>query len=144
MAPEQKVGTESLSPFGPARTTVDEKPLSEEELDLFTRYFHATLYLCLGMIYLKENPLLREPLKVEQLKRRLLGHWGSDAGQSFTYLHFNRLIKKYDLDAIFVAGPGKMPPNYIPCLPQRLSKSLLMSSFNFRSWSASSAIEFIP
>jgi xylulose-5-phosphate/fructose-6-phosphate phosphoketolase len=106
MAPEQKVGTESLSPFGPARTTVDEKPLSKEELDLYTKYFHASLYLCLGMIYLKENPLLREPLRVDQLKRRLLGHWGSDAGQSFTYLHFNRLIKKYDIDAIFVSGPG--------------------------------------
>jgi xylulose-5-phosphate/fructose-6-phosphate phosphoketolase len=106
MAPEQKVGTESLSPFGIARTTIDAQPLSKEEVELFTKYFHATLYLCLGMIYLKENPLLQEPLKVDMLKRRLLGHWGSDAGQSFTYLHFNRLIKKYDIDAIFVSGPG--------------------------------------
>ena len=62
------------------------------------------------MLYLKENPLLREPLKIEQTKPRLLGHWGSDAGQSFTYIHFNRLINKYDLNAIFVSGPGHGAP----------------------------------
>jgi xylulose-5-phosphate/fructose-6-phosphate phosphoketolase len=100
----------SLSPFGIARGAVSEEPLSKEELVKYTKYFHATLYLCLGMIYLKENPLLREPLKVEHFKRRLLGHWGSDAGQSFTYIHFNRLIKKYDLDAIFISGPGHGAP----------------------------------
>jgi len=101
-----KTTTESLSPFGNARSTINEKPLSKDEVEKMTSYFHATLYLCLGMIYLKDNPLLREPLKVDQLKKRLLGHWGSDAGQSFTYLHFNRLIKKYDIDALFVSGPG--------------------------------------
>jgi xylulose-5-phosphate/fructose-6-phosphate phosphoketolase len=62
------------------------------------------------MLYLKENPLLREPLKAEQTKPRLLGHWGSDAGQSFTYIHFNRLINKYDLNAIFISGPGHGAP----------------------------------
>ena len=56
------------------------------------------------MLYLKENPLLREPLKIEQTKPRLLGHLGSDAGQSFTYIHFNRLINKYDLNAIFITS----------------------------------------
>lgn len=104
--PIRSKGNESLSPFGTARATVEGQPLSEDEVDKMTRYFNATLYLCLGMIYLKTNPLLKEPLKKEHLKARLLGHWGSDAGQSFTYIHFNRLIKKYDIDAIYVSGPG--------------------------------------
>ena len=73
------------SVYGKTRSTVDTtEPLSKDELDKLTRYFHATLYLCLGMLYLKENPLLQEPLKKEHIKPRLLGHWGSDAGQSFT------------------------------------------------------------
>jgi xylulose-5-phosphate/fructose-6-phosphate phosphoketolase len=101
---------ETLSPFGIARTTVDEQPLSKDEVDKFTKYFHATLYLCLAMIYLKDNPLLEEPLKSDHFKKRLLGHWGSDAGQSFTYIHMNRLIKKYGLDALFISGPGHGAP----------------------------------
>jgi len=87
--------------------------LTKEELQSYTEYFYATMYLCLGMIYLKENPLLKEPLATDQLKARLLGHWGSDAGQSFTYIHMNRLIKKYDLNAIFVSGPGHGAPAVI-------------------------------
>ena len=59
-----------------------------------------------GMIYLRDNPLLREPLKPEHIKNRLLGHWGSDPGQSFIWVHLNRLIRKYDLDVIFISGPG--------------------------------------
>ena len=99
----------SLSPFGAARATIkDARVLSDDELKLYNRYMSACLYLCLGMIYLKENPLLKEPLKLEHLKSRLLGHWGSDAGQVFTYMHFNRLIKKYDLDAFFISGPGRL------------------------------------
>jgi xylulose-5-phosphate/fructose-6-phosphate phosphoketolase len=101
---------ETLSPFGIARATIKEQPLSKEEIDKFTRYFYATLYLCLAMIYLKDNALLEEPLKIDHLKKRLLGHWGSDAGQSFTYIHMNRLIKKYDLDVLFVSGPGHGAP----------------------------------
>jgi len=66
------------------RSTVKDKPWSSNEMDKLNRYFYATLYLCLGMLYLKEKPLLREPLKREHIKPRLLGHWGSDAGQSFT------------------------------------------------------------
>ena len=66
--------------------------------------------MCLGMIYLKHNPLLTEPLKKDHIKPRLLGHWGSDAGQSFTYIHMNRLIKKYNLNAFFVSGPGHGAP----------------------------------
>jgi len=76
-------------------------------------YCHATLYLSAGMIYLRDNPLLREPLKPEHVKRRLLGHWGSDPGMSLTYIHLNRLIKKYDLNVIFLAGPGHGAPALI-------------------------------
>ena len=79
-------------------------------MDKIDAYWRASLYLCVGMIYLKDNPLLQKPLKVEQTKARLLGHWGSDAGQSFTYTHFNRLINKYDLNAIFISGPGHGAP----------------------------------
>lgn len=105
-----EVSSLELSPFGPARSTVKDKPLSEDEVKKYDAYWKATLYLCLGMIYLRDNPLLREPLSLDHIKKRLLGHWGSDAGQSFTYLHFNRLIKKYDLDAIFISGPGHGAP----------------------------------
>src|SRR5260370_8774671 len=62
------------------------------------------------MVSQKATPLVREPLSLEHIKPRLLGHWGSDAGQAFTYIHFNRLIKKYDLNAIYISGPGHGAP----------------------------------
>ena len=77
-------GQAEWSVYGKTRSTVNGEPLTKDEIDKLTRYFHATLYLCLGMLYLKENPLLDEPLTTEHIKPRLLGHWGSDAGQSFT------------------------------------------------------------
>ena len=101
---------EAISPYGPARATVEGTPLSPDELHKIDAYWRASLYLCLGMLYLKANPLLREPLTLEHTKPRLLGHWGSDAGQAFTYIHFNRLIKKYDLNAIYISGPGHGAP----------------------------------
>jgi xylulose-5-phosphate/fructose-6-phosphate phosphoketolase len=101
---------ETISAYGKARSTVKGTPLTSDELRKIDAYWRATLYLSLGMLYLKENPLLRDPLKIEQTKPRLLGHWGSDAGQSFTYIHFNRLIRKYDLNAIFISGPGHGAP----------------------------------
>ena len=107
---EDKISNESISAYGPARSTVQGAPLSPKELDNIDAYWRATLYLCLGMLYLKDNPLLREPLTLDHTKPRLLGHWGSDAGQSFTYIHFNRLIKKYDLNAIYISGPGHGAP----------------------------------
>ena len=73
------------SVYTKTRSTIDEQPLSQDELEKTSKWMHASLYLCLGMLYLKENPLLQEPLKKEHIKPRLLGHWGSDAGQSFTY-----------------------------------------------------------
>jgi len=87
-----------------------EGPLDSEELRKIDAYWRASLYLCAGMIFLWDNPLLREPLKMEHIKKRLLGHWGSDAGQSFIWAHLNRLIKKYDLNVIFISGPGHGAP----------------------------------
>ncbi len=89
---------------------VPEGVLGPEELRKMDSYWRATLYLCVGMIYLRDNPLLREPLKIEQVKNRLLGHWGTDPGQSFTWVHLNRLIKKFDLNMIFISGPGHGAP----------------------------------
>jgi len=109
-APIETTSSQALSAYGPARSTITGQPLSSEELGKIDAYWRASLYLSMGMLYLKENPLLLEPLKHEHIKARLLGHWGSDAGQSFTYIHFNRLIKKYDLNAIFISGPGHGAP----------------------------------
>ena len=103
----------SISAYGPARSSVSGHPLEPDELHRMQRYWNATLYLSAGMIYLRDNPLLREPLKPEHVKRRLLGHWGSDPGMSLVYIHLNRLIKKYDLDVIFLAGPGHGAPALI-------------------------------
>jgi xylulose-5-phosphate/fructose-6-phosphate phosphoketolase len=99
-----------ISAFGKAKATVDGSPLSAEELRKIDAYWRACNYLAVGMIYLLQNPLLKEPLKTEHVKNRLLGHWGSDPGMSLTYIHLNRLIKKYDLNAIFVTGPGHGAP----------------------------------
>ena len=87
--------------------------LSTAELHNIDAYWRACNYLAAGMIYLRDNPLLREPLKASHVKQRLLGHWGSSPGLSFTYVHLNRLIKKYDLDAIFLAGPGHGAPGVL-------------------------------
>ncbi len=88
-------------------------PLSEEELQLMDAYWHACNYLSVGMIYLKDNPLLKEPLKPEDIKHRLLGHWGASPALSFVWVHLNRMIVKYDLDMIFMAGPGHGAPGVL-------------------------------
>src|SRR4030095_2245919 len=99
-----------ISAYGVARSTVEGRPLCPDELRKINAYWRASLYLSLCILSLKANPLLREPLTLEHTKARLLGQWGSDAGQSFTYIHFNRLIKKYDLNAIYISGPGHGAP----------------------------------
>src|SRR5579872_3087065 len=104
---------QELSPYSPTRSTVHGKPLTPEELHKIETYWHACNYLSLGMIYLQDNPLLKEPLKPEHIKNRLLGHWGSSPGLSFIYVHFNRLIKKHNLDMIFLAGPGHGAPGVL-------------------------------
>ncbi len=73
-------------------------------------YWRAANYLSVGQIYLLDNPLLREPLKLKHIKPRLLGHWGTTPGQNFVYVHLNRVIKKYDLDMIYISGPGHGGP----------------------------------
>jgi xylulose-5-phosphate/fructose-6-phosphate phosphoketolase len=103
----------SLSAYGVARSTVQGTPLSAEDLRKTHAYWRACNYLSLGMIYLQANPLLKEPLKPEHIKNRLLGHWGASPGLAFVYIHLNRLIKKYDLDMIFLAGPGHGAPGVL-------------------------------
>jgi xylulose-5-phosphate/fructose-6-phosphate phosphoketolase len=93
-----------------ASTLSAQTRLTADELRQLDAYWRACNYLSVGMIYLRANPLLREPLKPEHIKPRLLGHWGSDPGQSFTWIHLNRLIKKYELDVIFISGPGHGAP----------------------------------
>jgi xylulose-5-phosphate/fructose-6-phosphate phosphoketolase len=102
-----------ISPYGPTRATVEGTPLSAEELQKMDAYWCACCYLILGMLYLRENPLLRETLRVEHIKKRLLGHWGSSPGQSFVWTHLNRVIKKYDLNMIYVSGPGHGAPGVL-------------------------------
>ncbi len=87
--------------------------LTPAELKGLDGWWRACNYLAAGMIYLRDNPLLREPLKPEHVKLRLLGHWGSSPGLSFVYIHLNRLIVKHDLDAIFLAGPGHGAPGVL-------------------------------
>ncbi|KAF3889751.1 MULTISPECIES: phosphoketolase family protein [Nostocales] len=89
------------------------KPLSDDELQKMNAYWRAANYLSVGQIYLLDNPLLKEPLKVEHIKPRLLGHWGTTPGLNFIYVHLNRIIKKYDLDMIYIAGPGHGGPGIV-------------------------------
>src|SRR2546427_624419 len=96
-----------------AKTLATAERLSSEELRKVHAYWRACTYLAAGMIYLRSNPLLRDPLKPEHIKKRLLGHWGTSPGLSFMYVHLNRLINKYDLDAIFLAGPGHGAPGVL-------------------------------
>src|SRR6202163_426290 len=84
--------------------------LSEQELSHLDAYWRAANYLSVGQIYLLDNPLLREPLRPEHIKPRLLGHWGTTPGLNLIYAHMNRLIKAHELDAIFIAGPGHGGP----------------------------------
>jgi xylulose-5-phosphate/fructose-6-phosphate phosphoketolase len=93
-----------------AGTTEVLAPLGPEELRKINAYWRACNYLSAGMIYLRANPLLREPLKAEHIKNRLLGHWGSDPGQSLVWVHLNRLIRKYDLNVVYISGPGHGAP----------------------------------
>ena len=86
---------------------------TEEELQLLDAWWRAANYLAAGMIYLQDNPLLREPLKPVHIKNRLLGHWGASPGLAFMYTHLNRLIVRHELDAIFLAGPGHGAPGVL-------------------------------
>jgi xylulose-5-phosphate/fructose-6-phosphate phosphoketolase len=88
-------------------------PLKSEELRLIDAWWRACNYLSVGMIYLKDNPLLKEPLRTEHVKHRLLGHWGASPALSFVWAHLNRVIKRDDVDMIFMAGPGHGAPGVL-------------------------------
>ncbi|MBB2191705.1 phosphoketolase family protein [Gluconacetobacter azotocaptans] len=88
-------------------------PLSATEIGLFNRWWHAANYLSVGQIYLMANPLLREPLRLEHTKPRLLGHWGTTPGLNFLYLHLNRIIRARDANVLFIAGPGHGAPGIV-------------------------------
>jgi xylulose-5-phosphate/fructose-6-phosphate phosphoketolase len=98
---------------GSAKPVPPGEPLNSEELRKMHAYWRAANFLSVGQIYLYRNPLLREPLTLEHIKPRLLGHWGTTPGLNFVYLHMNRLIKKFDLNAIFVCGPGHGGPGMV-------------------------------
>lgn len=85
-------------------------PLSPEGLRKTNAYWRAANYLSVGQLYLHNNPLLKEPLRISDVKPMLLGHWGTTPGQNFIYVHLNRVIKKYDLDMIYISGPGHGGP----------------------------------
>src|SRR5690349_12447391 len=99
--------------FPPAEATVQANPLAPDELRRLDAYGRAANYLSVGQIYLYANPLLKEPLQLEHIKPRLLGHWGTTPGLNFIYVHCNRLIKKYDLDMIYICGPGHGGPGMV-------------------------------
>ncbi len=102
-----------LSEFGRARATVRGAPLAPDELAQLDEFWRACNYLALGMIYLRDNPLLREPLRPEHVKDRLLGHWGASPALSFLYTHLNRVIRAHQLDVLFMAGPGHGAPGVL-------------------------------
>src|SRR3989440_6236509 len=95
--------------------------LTQQELEKFSpqvlanmdRYWRAANYLSVGQIYLRDNPLLSGPLRIEHIKPRLLGHWGTTPGLNFIYLHMNRLIREHDLNAMFITGPGHGGPGIV-------------------------------
>ncbi len=96
-----------------ATVSAPSTPLSSEELRLLDAYWRASNYLAVGQIYLMDNPLLKEPLKLEHVKPRLLGHWGTSPGLNMIYTHMNRLIRLHDVNAIFITGPGHGGPSLV-------------------------------
>ena len=87
-------------------TCLEKQPLCQEMLDKINAYWRAANYLSAGQLYLLDNPLLKEPLTMDQIKKKIVGHWGTVPGQNFVYVHCNRVIKRYDLDMILLSGPG--------------------------------------
>lgn len=102
-----------MTTVAPTQSMHTALPLSNDELRKIDAYWRAANYLSVGQIYLYKNPLLREPLKLEHVKPRLLGHFGTTPGLNFIYVHFNRVIKKYDLNVIYICGPGHGGPGMV-------------------------------
>ena len=101
---EQMIGKESL--MSESTTCLEKQPLSDELLQKMDAYWRAANYLSAGQLYLLDNPLLREPLTMDHVKKKIVGHWGTVPGQNFVWTHCNRVIKRYDLDMIYISGPG--------------------------------------
>jgi xylulose-5-phosphate/fructose-6-phosphate phosphoketolase len=99
-----------MNPGTPATPAAADSPLTPEELSLIDAYWRAANYLSVGQIYLLDNPLLREPLRPDHIKPRLLGHWGTTPGQNFIYAHLNRVITRHDLNMLYISGPGHGGP----------------------------------
>ena len=120
MAPQQRRGTNadrraSIPSIASDNAELDDLagPLAEEELHLIDRYWRAANYLAVGQIYLLDNPLLKDRLRPQHIKPRLLGHWGTTPGLNFVYVHMNRAIRAWDLNSIFIAGPGHGGPGVV-------------------------------
>jgi xylulose-5-phosphate/fructose-6-phosphate phosphoketolase len=88
-------------------------PLSSAEFARMDAWWRAANYLSVGQVYLLDNPLLREPLRIEHVKPRLLGHWGTTPGLNFIYVHLNRVIRAHGLSVLFIAGPGHGAPGVV-------------------------------
>src|SRR5689334_20497819 len=113
MPPAARVGSlpqPGVKPVTQHATTEEARPLAPEELRLMDRWWRAANYLSVGQIYLLDNPLLRQPLTRDNVKPRLLGHWGTTPGLNFLYVHMNRIIRQRDVEAIFITGPGHGGP----------------------------------
>ena len=95
------------------RMEVRDNPATPELLGKMDAYWRAANYLSVGQIYLYDNPLLKQPLKLEHIKPRLLGHWGTTPGLNFIYVHLNRVIKEHDLNVIYITGPGHGGPGLV-------------------------------
>lgn len=93
--------------------TAPYNPTCSGDFDLLDRYWRAANYLSVGQIYLLDNPLLHEPLRPEHIKPRLLGHWGTTPGLNFIYAHLNRVIRTFDLNVIYICGPGHGGPGMV-------------------------------
>ena len=107
-----KTHTQTLTPdaLNAKEVTMKTNTLTPELLHKMNAYWRAANYLSVGQIYLYDNPLLKEPLKLSHVKPLVVGHWGTTPGQNFIYVHLNRVIKKYDLDMFYIAGPGHGGP----------------------------------
>lgn len=107
-----KVKNEIVEEMAPEKGKMNkaDNPLSPDLLQKIHAYWRAANYLSVGQIYLFDNPLLKEPLKLSHVKPLVVGHWGTTPGQNFIYVHLNRVIKKYDLDMFYIAGPGHGGP----------------------------------
>src|SRR5271168_3846416 len=105
--------TDVKRPTGDGSKAAAASPLSAEELRKMDAYWRASNYLSVGQIYLLDNPLLKETLKREHIKPRLLGHWGTSPGLNMLYVHLNRVIKRDDLNMIYIIGPGHGGPSLV-------------------------------